>query len=141
VCARTSLRLRSLRHGLQFGLHPRLGGQGLGEVRQVHRIQHSLEATESRGIGVGQTDCDAGGFGIESVIVDDRPDQAPAFGIDGREFLPEQQQPFRADWTGWALMDLLKIQWNGQMPERNVLGDRYRWEAPKIPVAVESFSR
>lgn len=52
-----------------------------------------------------------------------------------------QQQPFRADWTGWALMDLLKIQWNGQMPERNVLGDRYRWEAPKIPVAVESFSR
>ncbi|MDQ0012285.1 heptose-I-phosphate ethanolaminephosphotransferase [Variovorax boronicumulans] len=61
-----------------------------------------------------------------------------------REPLPgaaAQQQPFRADWTGWALMDLLKIQWNGQMPERNVLGDRYRWEAPKIPVAVESFSR
>jgi heptose-I-phosphate ethanolaminephosphotransferase len=51
------------------------------------------------------------------------------------------QQPFRADWTGWSLMDLLHIQWNGQMPERNVLGDSYRWQAPKIPVAVESFSR
>jgi heptose-I-phosphate ethanolaminephosphotransferase len=38
-------------------------------------------------------------------------------------------------------MDLLKLQWNGQMPERNVLGDDYRWQAPKIPVAVESFSR
>ncbi|KIQ29012.1 sulfatase [Variovorax paradoxus] len=52
-----------------------------------------------------------------------------------------QQQPFRADWTGWTLMDLLKVQWNGQMPERNVLGNAYRWQAPKIPVAVESFSR
>ncbi|MET3495781.1 phosphoethanolamine transferase [Variovorax boronicumulans] len=51
------------------------------------------------------------------------------------------QQPFRADWAGWSLMDLLKIQWSGQMPERNVLGDSYRWEAPRIPVAVESFSR
>ncbi|MDP9992954.1 heptose-I-phosphate ethanolaminephosphotransferase [Variovorax boronicumulans] len=62
-----------------------------------------------------------------------------------REPLPnaaaQQQQPFRADWTGWALMDLLKIQWSGQVPERNVLGDAYRWQAPKIPVAVESFSR
>ncbi|MDP9897560.1 heptose-I-phosphate ethanolaminephosphotransferase [Variovorax boronicumulans] len=61
-----------------------------------------------------------------------------------REPLPNaaaQQQPFRADWTGWALMDLLKIQWSGQVPERNVLGDAYRWLAPAIPVAVESFSR
>ena len=61
-----------------------------------------------------------------------------------REPLPNaaaQQQPFRADWTGWALMDLLKIQWSGQVPERNVLGDAYRWQAPAIPVAVESFSR
>ncbi|QNK66265.1 sulfatase-like hydrolase/transferase [Variovorax sp. PAMC26660] len=51
------------------------------------------------------------------------------------------QQPFRADWTGWTLMDLLHIQWSGQMHERNVLGASYRWQAPKIPVAVESFSR
>jgi len=51
------------------------------------------------------------------------------------------QQPFRADWTGWTLMDLLHIQWSGQKPERDVLAEGYRWEAPKIPVAVESFSR
>lgn len=51
------------------------------------------------------------------------------------------QQPFRADWTAWTLMDLLHIQWNGQKPERNVLGQDYRWQPPKIPVAVESFSR
>ena len=51
------------------------------------------------------------------------------------------QQPFRADWTGWTLMDMLHIRWDGQKPERNVLGGAYRWEAPAIPVAVESFSR
>jgi heptose-I-phosphate ethanolaminephosphotransferase len=68
----------------------------------------------------------------------------PAVVWRNREPLPSgaaQQQPFRADWTGWTLMDLLKIQWSGQLPERNVLGDAYRWQAPKIPVAVESFSR
>ena len=68
----------------------------------------------------------------------------PAVVWRNREPLPgdaAQQQPFRADWTGWTLMDLLKVRWNGQMPERNVLGDAYRWQAPRIPVAVESFSR
>ena len=38
-------------------------------------------------------------------------------------------------------MDLLHIQWYGQKPERDVLGGAYRWQAPEIPVAVESFSR
>ncbi|MDQ0015382.1 glucan phosphoethanolaminetransferase (alkaline phosphatase superfamily) [Variovorax boronicumulans] len=59
-----------------------------------------------------------------------------------REPLPSvaaQQQPFRADWTGWALMDLLRIQWNGQMPERNVLDPSYRWQVPELPAIVESF--
>jgi heptose-I-phosphate ethanolaminephosphotransferase len=51
------------------------------------------------------------------------------------------QQPFRADWTGWTLMDMLRIQWSGQKAERDVLGGSYRWEAPSIPVAVESFTR
>ncbi len=57
-------------------------------------------------------------------------------------WLPEAaQQPFRADWTGWTLMDMLHIRWDGQKAERNVLGGAYRWQAPEIPVAVESFSR
>lgn len=51
------------------------------------------------------------------------------------------QQPFRADWTGWTLMDMLRIQWSGQKAERDALGGSYRWEAPGIPVAVESFTR
>jgi heptose-I-phosphate ethanolaminephosphotransferase len=68
----------------------------------------------------------------------------PAVIWRNRQPLPDgaaQQQPFRADWTAWTLMDLLKIQWRGQMSERNVLDPAYRWQAPKIPVAVESFSR
>ncbi|EJL76870.1 hypothetical protein PMI12_02014 [Variovorax sp. CF313] len=51
------------------------------------------------------------------------------------------QRPFRADWTAWVLADLLHIRWNGQIPTRNVLSDAYRWQAPEMPVAIESFSR
>lgn len=68
----------------------------------------------------------------------------PAVIWRNRQPLPDgaaQQQPFRADWAAWTLMDLLKIQWRGQVPERNVLDPAYRWQPPKIPVAVESFSR
>ncbi|MDQ0590381.1 phosphoethanolamine transferase [Variovorax paradoxus] len=68
----------------------------------------------------------------------------PAVIWRNREAMPHgaaQQQPFRADWTAWTLMDLLKIRWSHQMPERNVLDAAYRWQPPKIPVAAESFSR
>jgi heptose-I-phosphate ethanolaminephosphotransferase len=68
----------------------------------------------------------------------------PAVIWRNRQPLPDgaaQQQPFRADWAAWTLMDLLKVQWRGQVPERNVLDPAYRWQPPKIPVAVESFSR
>ncbi|RSZ33805.1 MULTISPECIES: phosphoethanolamine transferase [unclassified Variovorax] len=67
----------------------------------------------------------------------------PAVVWRNRQPLPQAatQQPFRADWTGWTLMDLLNIRWNGQQPERDVLAESYRWQAPEIPVKVESFSR
>ncbi|HEX7864611.1 MAG TPA: phosphoethanolamine transferase [Variovorax sp.] len=67
----------------------------------------------------------------------------PAVVWRNRQPLPQDAalQPFRADWTGWTLMDLLNIRWNGQKPERDVLTEAYRWQAPQIPVAVESFSR
>jgi heptose-I-phosphate ethanolaminephosphotransferase len=50
-------------------------------------------------------------------------------------------QPFRADWTGWTLMELLSIRWNGRRTERDVLAASYGWQAPGIPVKVESFER
>ena len=68
----------------------------------------------------------------------------PAVVWRNREPLPTgaaTQQPFRADWAGWSLMDLLGIRWSGQKAERSVLGDSYRWQAPEIPVVVESFSK
>jgi len=67
----------------------------------------------------------------------------PAVVWRNRQPLPQDAalQPFRADWTGWTLMDLLNIWWNGQQPERDVLADSYRWQAPGIPVKVESFLR
>ncbi|SEL69882.1 heptose-I-phosphate ethanolaminephosphotransferase [Variovorax sp. YR750] len=67
----------------------------------------------------------------------------PAVVWRNRQPLPQEAvlQPFRADWTGWTLMDLLNIRWNGQQPERDVLAESYRWQAPGIPVKVESFSR
>ncbi|MDP9603320.1 UNVERIFIED_ORG: heptose-I-phosphate ethanolaminephosphotransferase [Variovorax paradoxus] len=67
----------------------------------------------------------------------------PAVVWRNRQPLPQDAalQPFRADWTGWTLMDLLNIRWNGQQPERDVLAESYRWQAPGIPVEVESFLR
>ena len=49
------------------------------------------------------------------------------------------QQPFRADWAGWTVADLLHLRWSGQQPSRNVLAAEYRWEAPVLPVQVKSF--
>jgi heptose-I-phosphate ethanolaminephosphotransferase len=67
----------------------------------------------------------------------------PALIWRNRDALPveAEQRPFRADWTAWVLADLLRIRWNGQIPTRNVLSDAYRWQAPEMPVAIESFSR
>jgi len=67
----------------------------------------------------------------------------PALIWRNRDALPveAEQRPFRADWTAWVLADLLRIRWNGQIPTRNVLSDAYRWQAPEMPMAIESFSR
>lgn len=48
-------------------------------------------------------------------------------------------RPFRADWIGWTLADLLQVQWPGLAHERNVLDPAYRWQAPRLPMPVDSF--
>jgi len=50
------------------------------------------------------------------------------------------QRPFRADWAGWTLADILGLDWQGEMPERNVLNPQYRWQPPNLPVQVKSFT-
>jgi len=48
-------------------------------------------------------------------------------------------RPFRADWAGWTIADLLNLQWHGDGSDRNVLRESYRWQAPALPVDVKSF--
>ena len=43
------------------------------------------------------------------------------------------QRPFRADWAGWTLADILGLYWQGEMPERNVLNPQYRWQPQTCP--------
>ncbi|MEQ1685844.1 MAG: phosphoethanolamine transferase [Burkholderiaceae bacterium] len=50
-----------------------------------------------------------------------------------------ERRPFRADWGSWTLTDLLRIQWRGNEPDRNVLSDAYRWQAPRLAAPVTSF--
>ncbi|MBS0340484.1 MAG: phosphoethanolamine transferase [Proteobacteria bacterium] len=49
------------------------------------------------------------------------------------------QQPFRADWAGWTVADLLHLRWSGRQTGRNVLAPEYRWEAPVLPARVKSY--
>lgn len=51
------------------------------------------------------------------------------------------QRPFRADWTGWLLSDLLQIQWQGMDKRRNVLDPGYVWEPPALPLQGVQFDR
>lgn len=50
-------------------------------------------------------------------------------------------KPFRADWAGWTIADLLQLRWTGMQDERNVLDARYAWEAPRLKAPVVSFDR
>ncbi len=50
-------------------------------------------------------------------------------------------RPFRADWAGWTLAELLSLRWSGMHDERNVLSASYAWQAPALPVKGVVFER
>lgn len=50
-------------------------------------------------------------------------------------------RPFRADWAGWTLADLMRLRWTGMRDERNVLHPDYAWEPPVLPVKDLVFER
>ena len=50
-------------------------------------------------------------------------------------------RPFRADWAGWTLAELLNLRWSGMHDERNVLSPGYAWQAPTLPVKGVVFER
>jgi len=59
--------------------------------------------------------------------------------VSGLQRAGTEARPFRADWSGWTIVDLLNIKWNGDATDRNALADGYRWQAPILPVEVKSF--
>ncbi|WP_431261035.1 phosphoethanolamine transferase [Roseateles chitinivorans] len=50
-------------------------------------------------------------------------------------------RPFRADWAGWTLTDLMALEWQGARHDRNVLDARYVWQAPRLAAPVERFDQ
>ncbi|OWQ43861.1 hypothetical protein CDL60_28160 [Roseateles noduli] len=50
-------------------------------------------------------------------------------------------RPFRADWAGWTLAELMQLRWPGMHDERNVLHPAYAWQAPTLPVKDVVFER
>jgi heptose-I-phosphate ethanolaminephosphotransferase len=50
-------------------------------------------------------------------------------------------RPFRADWAGWTLADLMALEWPGARQDRNVLDARYVWQAPRLAAPVKRFDQ
>ncbi len=74
----------------------------------------------------------ASGYRIPALVWRSRWDLPPPPGAAA--------QPFRSDWAGWTLADLLDLHWPGLRAERDVLRAGYRWEPPRLPTAVASFT-
>ena len=47
---------------------------------------------------------------------------------------------FRSDWTSWTLADLLNLQWDGYRSSKNILSANYEWQAPLLPIPVQSYT-
>ena len=45
--------------------------------------------------------------------------------------------PVRGDWFGYSLARLLGIEWRGAKPGQDVLDQRYRWQAPSLPLKID----
>lgn len=81
----------------------------------------------------GHSPATASGYRIPALIWRDPPAGFDQAGL--------AERPFRSDWTGWAVSDLLGLQWDGNQPKRNVLHPEYAWQPPRLPMAVPSFTR
>lgn len=77
----------------------------------------------------GHSPATAAGYRIPAVLWR----SAPAFAV------PQPVAPFRSDWTAWTLAELLQLRWSGRRPSHDVTSPAYRWEPPRLPVAVARF--
>ena len=86
----------------------------------------------------GHSPMTASGYRIPVLLWRSRPAPSEAPPLAVQRAVAER--PFRSDWMGWTLMDLLGVQWPGRQDRRNVLSDAYRWENPTLPITVVSFA-
>lgn len=88
-------------------------------------VGHSSDRT-------GHSPSTASGYRIPAIVW--RNDwQAPQIDLAMR--------PFRSDWMGWTMMELLGIQWAEQINARNVLNPNYIWQALVLKPDIKSFSQ
>ena len=50
-----------------------------------------------------------------------------------------EAHPFRADWAGWTIANLLHLSWKREHTGRDAIEGDYRWQAPVLPMEVKSF--
>lgn len=90
-------------------------GQEVGH--EVNRAGHSAST--------------AAGFRIPAIVWQSEPRHELGATVEAR--------PFRADWTGWTLMTLLGVRWNGFDATRDVLDAQYQWRPPALEAPIRSF--
>jgi heptose-I-phosphate ethanolaminephosphotransferase len=123
---------------LQMTLDAPLGAGGTGESQGPGHRAWMYLSDHGQEVGhesdrAGHSPATASGYRIPALIWRDPPADFDQAGL--------AERPFRADWTGWVMSDLLGLQWAGDQPQRNVLDAEYAWQPPRLPVAVPSFTR
>ena len=81
----------------------------------------------------GHSPSTASGYRIPMLLWRNREESSAQPGLGDR--------PFRADWAGWTMAELLHMKWTGESRVRNVLDPAYVWHAPTLPMQVDSFEK
>jgi len=109
----------------------RTGGRQDGHRAWMFLSDHGQEVGH-QGDQAGHSPQTASGYRIPAMVWPNRPTEPAASA-------PTESRPFRADWASWTLADLLRLRWTGDGSDRNALAAGYRWQAPVLPVSVQSF--
>ncbi|WP_233209981.1 phosphoethanolamine transferase [Comamonas sp. 26] len=103
-----------------------------GKVAWMYLSDHGQEVGHVRN-HAGHSSSTEAGYRIPAIIWQAPSSESPPEGVSER--------PFRSDWAAWTVADLLDIHWTPQPLERNVLSNPYQWEEPRLPMAVNSFTK
>lgn len=103
-----------------------------GKVAWMYLSDHGQEVGHV-GNHAGHSKSTEAGYRIPAIVWQSHA--SPALPRDVSE------RPFRSDWAAWTIAGLLDMHWNDLFLERNVLSTTYRWQAPHLPITVNSFTR